>query len=152
MNRAQHHELKSELITEIATALLPWTMTDGHGVQQVGATHGQGQAREGAAAGLLRLVSSGLRAPSDPRTVAQLIHPLSPAHHDDDRYVPALCEAALKRLRTRANASEDFPNLVGLESLMARAKPRWRELAIEAAAEPPEPWLEPGSADHVRWQ
>lgn len=148
----QNHDVKSELITEIAKALLPWTMTGGHGVQQVGATHGQGQAREGAAAGLLRLASGGLRAPTDPRTVAQLIDPLSPAHHDDDRYVPALCAAALQRLRTHVNASgEGSEGRVALESLMAGVEPRWRELATEAAAAPPEPWLKPGSADHVRW-
>ena len=146
-------ELTSRLVTQIAETLLPWTtasktLDDNPGV---GTTSGAGQAREGAAAGLLRLTSGGLRSPTDPRTVAQVIDPLSPAHHDDDRFVPAMCEASLERLRT-STAQGSAARRAVLEPLLAGAAERWQELAREAAATPPEPWLTPGAPDHVRWQ
>ena len=75
----------------------------------------------------------------------------SPAHHDDDRFVPALCEASLQRLRT-STARGSAARRAILEPLLAAATERWQELAREAAEAPPEPWLTKGATDHVRWQ
>ena len=165
----------AKLTAQIAEMLLPWTTASSHepsddlkpafreGFVKNGADftkngnpafadrfdklHG-GQAREGAAYGLLRLASGGLRERDGPRTVGQVVDHPTPAHHSDERYIPALCDAALRRLRS----GHDDSRRDVLEPLFEGAEKLWQDRAAEAAVNSPEPWLaDDEAAQHVRW-
>jgi hypothetical protein len=115
---------------------------------------------EAAAYGILRLCSgskptinaiNATTLTSGVQTVGlQVVTPTCPAHHSDQRYAPALCIAALGRLRHAVAAgAAPIPQLLcWLED--AQAEVGWKRMAAEASTDNPEPWL-PSGVSGVAW-
>lgn len=111
---------------------------------------------EAAAYGVLRLCSGGvarqqLRAGQVAHaTSLQVVCTTCPAHHSDQRYAPALCLGALRRLTEEGDAQQAPYERLLMERL-ERVREGWEAMAVEAASENPEPWL-PAGVSGVEWQ
>ena len=85
-------------------------------------------------------------------THLQVVALTCPAHHSDQRYAPALCLAAVDRLRELLGGPNVVPIVV--EELLPRlekAEKGWAAMAVEASVDNPEPWLVAGEHG-VEWQ
>ena len=83
-------------------------------------------------------------------TSLQVVRTTCPAHHSDQRYAPALCLGALRRL-TEEGDTQQAPYERLLMERLERVREGWEAMAVEAASENPEPWL-PAGVSGVEWQ
>ena len=83
-------------------------------------------------------------------TSLQVVCTTCPAHHSDQRYAPALCLGALRRLTEEGDAQQ-APYVRLVTERLARVREGWEAMAVEAASENPEPWL-PAGVSGVEWQ
>ena len=73
------------------------------------------------------------------------------AFHGDDRFVPALCQYALRRRRARAGVERGEQHSDGLLAVLEGAEEGWAELEEVAANGSREPWLVGGATAAVAW-
>ena len=95
--------------------------------------------REGAAHGLLRLCGG-----SGSEGTMCTIAPSTPGHHGDDRYIPALCRAAVRRLQAKHAAGHGGAVAAALLPILAAPEVarQWDAMVLAAeSVECPEPWL-----------
>lgn len=147
-------DTQSRLVGQICDSVLPISLRADPALQIPGNLLSHDNSRfwlaEAAAYCVLRLVSSG--AAHVQTNSMQVVAPTCPAHHSDQRYGPALCLAAVGRLRELISTTDTVPIAVmDLLPRLARAEKGWISLAGIASADNPEPWL-PGGIHGVEWQ
>lgn len=151
-----HHGIESQrrMVVQICDAVLPVTLRPDPALRIPGNVLSHDNSRfwlaETAAYCVLRLVSSG--ATQVQTTHLQVVATTCPAHHSDQRYAPALCLAAVSRLRELLGDSNAVPIAVAeLLPRLEKAQEGWAAMAAEASVDNPEPWLARGEHG-VEWQ
>ena len=148
------HGLQAQLVAQICDAVLPVSVRPDPALQIPGDVLSHDNSRfwlaEAAAYCVLRLVSSG--STRTQTTSMQVVALSCPAHHSDQRYAPALCLAAVSRLRELISIGENVPAAVAqLLPRLEEAEKCWASMAASASVDNPEPWL-PWGVHGVEWQ
>ena len=148
------HEIQSLLVAQICDVVLPVSLRPDPSLQIPGNMLSHDNSRfwlaEATAYCVLRLVSSG--AAHVQTASLQVVRPGCPAHHSDQRYAPALCLAAIGRLRQLISIPNAVPTAVAeLLPRLEEAEKGWEAMAADASVDNPEPWLSKG-VHGVEWQ
>ena len=150
------HSIESQrrMVVRICDAVLPVSLRPDPALHVPGDVLSHDNSRfwlaEAAAYCVLRLVSSG--AAQVQTTHLQVVALTCPAHHSDQRYAPALCLAAVDRLRQLLGGPNVVPIVVAeLLPRLEEAEEGWAAMAVEASVDNPEPWLVAGEHG-VEWQ